>query len=109
MLPKEDRKALLLRLYNDSSPLVDHSKERFAKQTLEPSNDIIDAELEVAAVANQEDRIKVAQARNDTSLCDEDEEDEIEEGGVVIDPLAGEGIVTEAEGGGSGSTMENYG
>lgn len=29
MLPKEDRKAMLLRLYNDDSPLLDHSKDRF--------------------------------------------------------------------------------
>ncbi len=29
MLPKEDRKAMLLRLYNDDSPLMDHSKDRF--------------------------------------------------------------------------------
>lgn len=28
MLPKEDRKAMLLRLYNDDSPLVDNSKSR---------------------------------------------------------------------------------
>lgn len=30
MLPKEERKAMLLSLYNDDSPLMDHSKERFA-------------------------------------------------------------------------------
>ncbi|KAF1808681.1 NOL1/NOP2/sun family protein [Eremomyces bilateralis CBS 781.70] len=29
MLPKEDRKAMLLRLYNDDSPLIDLSKERY--------------------------------------------------------------------------------
>ena len=29
MLPKEDRKAMLLRLYNDDSPLLDGSKDRF--------------------------------------------------------------------------------
>lgn len=29
MLPKEDRKAMLLRLYNDDSPLMDHSKDRY--------------------------------------------------------------------------------
>lgn len=31
MLPKEDRKAMLLRLYNDTTPLMDHSKDRFKK------------------------------------------------------------------------------
>ncbi|KAL9077256.1 MAG: hypothetical protein Q9157_003447 [Trypethelium eluteriae] len=29
MLPKEERKAMLLRIYNDDSPLVDNSKDRF--------------------------------------------------------------------------------
>ncbi|MCJ1477477.1 hypothetical protein MMC13_006149 [Lambiella insularis] len=33
MLPKEDRKAMLLRLYNDDSHLLDHSKDRFKTQT----------------------------------------------------------------------------
>jgi len=32
MLPKEDRRAMLLRLYNDDSPLMDHSKDRFNNQ-----------------------------------------------------------------------------
>ena len=31
MLPKEDRKAMLLRLYNEIIPLQDTSKERFSK------------------------------------------------------------------------------
>ncbi|KAF2493288.1 S-adenosyl-L-methionine-dependent methyltransferase [Lophium mytilinum] len=31
MLPKEERKALLLRLFNDDTPLIDHSKDRFNK------------------------------------------------------------------------------
>ena len=29
MLPKEDRKAMLLRLFNEDTPLMDHSKDRF--------------------------------------------------------------------------------
>lgn len=28
MLPKEERRAMLLRLYNDESPLIDHSQQR---------------------------------------------------------------------------------
>lgn len=32
MLPKEERKAMLLRLYNDDSPLIDHSQERAAER-----------------------------------------------------------------------------
>ena len=33
MLPKEERKAMLLRLYNEDSPLMDHSKDRFLGRT----------------------------------------------------------------------------
>ncbi|MCJ1310634.1 hypothetical protein MMC25_004299 [Agyrium rufum] len=32
MLPKEDRAALLLRLYNDTSPIYDHSQERIKER-----------------------------------------------------------------------------
>jgi len=31
MLPKEDRRALLLRLYNEDTPLTDHHQERAKK------------------------------------------------------------------------------
>ncbi|TKA82087.1 hypothetical protein B0A49_00240 [Cryomyces minteri] len=37
MLPKEERRAMLLRLYNDSSPLIDHSQEQRAART-EPNH-----------------------------------------------------------------------
>jgi len=33
MLPKEDRKAMLLRLFNDDSPLTDHFGDRFLRDT----------------------------------------------------------------------------
>lgn len=33
MLSKEDRKAMLLRLFNDDSPLMDHSKDRFLRDS----------------------------------------------------------------------------
>lgn len=63
MLPKEDRKAMLLRLYNDDSPLMDHSKDRFnntangeqsgehALSEVEPKDEIMDGadDEEVAA------------------------------------------------------------
>ena len=32
MLPKEERRAMLLRLFNDETPLQDHSKDRFLKK-----------------------------------------------------------------------------
>lgn len=51
MLPKEERKAMLLSLYNDDSPLLDHSKERFAGGTSklgigEPASDEDDVGVE---------------------------------------------------------------
>ena len=32
MLPKEDRKAMLLRIYNDNGDIIDHQKERRAQE-----------------------------------------------------------------------------
>ena len=62
MLPKEDRKAMLLRIYNDSSPLMDHSKDRFktyAKENGDENGDSSpaakDAEDEQVQDAKEED------------------------------------------------------
>ena len=52
MLPKEDRKAMLLRLYNEDTPLMDHSKDRFSRDRTdanikdEPADGIKDEEGE---------------------------------------------------------------
>ena len=109
MLPKEDRRAMLLRLYNDDSPLLDHSKERFEnKATAPPSEEISDAEIEADAAAEQHEKKQVEQARNDTMLRDEDDEG-LDGGGVAIDPLARESIVTRPEGEGRDVAMEKYG
>ena len=49
MLPKEERKAMLLRLYNEDTPLQDHSKDRFRtgdqqqKTKKDPDNDVASA------------------------------------------------------------------
>ena len=61
MLPKEDRKAMLLRLYNDDSPLMDHSKDRFNRQ---PNGDHAssDVELKDELVVGADDE-EVAAAR----------------------------------------------
>jgi multisite-specific tRNA:(cytosine-C5)-methyltransferase len=45
MLPKEDRRALLLRLYNDSTPLVNTTQKReslLAKSTPEIPDNVVD-------------------------------------------------------------------
>ena len=110
MLPKEDRRAMLLRLYNDDSPLLDHSKERFEnKGSAPPSAEISDAEIEAEAAAEQDEKTQVEQARNDTILRDEDDDEDLEEGGVAINHLVGEGTVTKADDGGNDAAVENYG
>ena len=38
MLPKEDRRAMLLRLFNEDTPLMDHSKDRFHKDAKAQTN-----------------------------------------------------------------------
>ena len=50
MLPKEERKAMLLSLYNDDSPLMDHSKDRFAGGT---------SKLEMGEPASDDDDVGV--------------------------------------------------
>ena len=45
MLPKEDRKAMLLRIYNDETPLTDTSKDRFkthAEAAPDPADTVMD-------------------------------------------------------------------
>ncbi|KZF25153.1 S-adenosyl-L-methionine-dependent methyltransferase [Xylona heveae TC161] len=54
MLPKEERRAMLLRLYNDDSPLLDHSKDRFIDNEMPPpasSSDATPAPIPVPAPA----------------------------------------------------------
>ena len=86
MLPKEDRKAMLLRLYNEDTPLMDHSKDRFMRKPGPSSEPIIldpasEFEVEEAAAAEDLEKFAVVTARNDTDLQSEDEE---KEGGVAL-------------------------
>ena len=68
MLPKEDRKAMLLRLYNDETPLQDNFKQR-SNEKLKIKAEEIEAE-----VAKEEEE----QARANTSSDEEDD------GGVPV-------------------------
>ena len=66
MLPKEDRRAMLLRLFNEDTPLMDHSKDRFHKDAKanakDEPNDIIykgrevDADMKDAIAGKEEER-----------------------------------------------------
>lgn len=70
MLPKDDRKAMLLRLYNDDSPLIDTSKDRFRKSPEDQSGN-----------SGEEDAAdEEKNADSGTLVLSEDEE----EGGVQL-------------------------
>ena len=81
MLPKEDRKAMLLRLYNEDTPLQDHSKDRFhsggAKQKVraEPNEDDEDAESKAKSEVKDELNIKAEGEEDDLSPAGLDDED----------------------------------
>ena len=70
MLPKEDRRAMLLRLFNEDTPLMDHSKDRFHKDVeaqtsasiKDEPNDVVyegqevDADIKGEMAAKEEER-----------------------------------------------------
>lgn len=72
MLPKEDRKALLLRLFNDDTPLVNLSQKPATGTTRK-------VEIKVESSIEQEE---VDQRRNSSS---EEEAGQDKAGGVAID------------------------
>ncbi len=87
MLPKEDRKAMLLRLFNDDSPLMDHSKERFLQKT-EPADTAPDPR-DPSKVDNEDADMKDVPPTNDDTNLIHDEPisssvDDDDEGGVNI-------------------------
>ena len=118
MLPKEDRRAMLLRLYNDDTPLMDHSKDRFnnksdnttASDSLAPAP-VSDEAAEEIAEKEAEEKLAVATARDDTNLQSEDNDDDDDEGGVAIGTAGLTAQPTGLEGGGegSGAAVEQYG
>lgn len=78
MLPKEDRKAMLLRLYNEDTPLMDHSKDLF-KKTSSPGPLILDSasdsEIEEAAAAEAQEKLAVETGRENSANPHSDDED----------------------------------
>ena len=78
MLPKEDRKAMLLRLFNEHTPLMDHSKDRFHNkpESSPPAS---------THVKDEPDDIK-------------DEEEQEEEEGEEADAVVKDEIMVKAEG-----------
>lgn len=89
MLPKEERKAMLLRLYNEDTPLQDHSKDRFhtggATQGIkkEPEDG---ARLEGGV--KEEMDVKLESEDDDLApggLGEGDEDEDMDEGGVKLE------------------------
>lgn len=86
MLPKEDRKAMLLRLYNDSSPLMDHSKDRFRQKINGNADDNSDGEHTSTLPPTEgepDEPVEGADVDIDGGVAD-DVDSEGEEGGVSI-------------------------
>lgn len=65
MLPKEDRSAMLLRLYNDTSPLMDHSRDRFLPKRNGPKDE--------DATKHEDELMK----DEDEGMKDEDDDDDV--------------------------------
>ena len=104
MLPKEDRKAMLLRLYNEDTPLMDHSKDRFhannnpKQETQADDNDINNA----AAV-----KLESVKDEDEDNVKEEDQEMETEmdahvykyeDAAAVIKKEGGGGMVKDEDG-----------
>jgi len=90
---------MLLRLYNEDTPLMDHSKDRFLKNPNTAAEPVSDAEMEEAAEREAEEKLAVSAARDDTNLLSDDDDDDEEEGGVSIRTA---GMAAEATGLGIG-------
>lgn len=73
MLPKEERRAMLLRLYNDESPLIDHSQEHKkpkAESSKAESKPLTKSEVNGERCPNGDD-VKVERHVTNTSSEDE--------------------------------------
>jgi len=87
MLPKEDRKAMLLRLYNEDTPLQDHSKDRFHTGNA-TQNTKVEAKDEAKFKSEGKDEMDIKPDGEDGDmapggLAEPDVEDEDEDGGGV--------------------------
>jgi len=92
MLPKEDRRAMLLRLYNDNSPLVDFSQERRTAEAaanqgaIRAAEDVDTSKTNVVA-SRAADLEEIAAEEGEPSDDEEDGDDDMDAGGgVQLDP-----------------------
>ncbi|KKY21849.1 putative methyltransferase [Diplodia seriata] len=92
MLPKEERRAMLLRLYNDNSELIDHSKKTFNKSEAkdEPEangedDGAMDVEVKdvISGAGPDEDAIMAEDRADAAKQAEKDDTRETAEGDVV--------------------------
>ena len=86
MLPKEDRKAMLLRLYNEDIPLMDHSKDRHKVQEISPVKEedkLMIGDDEVPANGEADSSIKGEEIEADETGMDVDAQ-AVEEADVAL-------------------------
>ncbi|KAL1641296.1 tRNA (cytosine-5-)-methyltransferase ncl1 [Diplodia intermedia] len=92
MLPKEERRAMLLRLYNDNSELIDHSKKTFNKSEAkdEPEangedDGAMDVEVKdaISGAGPDEDAIMAEDRADAAKQAEKDDTRETAEGDVI--------------------------
>lgn len=94
MLPKEDRKAMLLRLYNEDTPLMDHSKDRFHNKSSPSSHPFRYVKDEPDDIKDDEEDDADAVVKDEIMVKEEGEE------GTVAAPGLGEGVEAMEDGAG---------
>lgn len=75
MLPKEERKAMLLRLFNDDSPLIDHNKEKNMKPNGAQAED--DAKEAAEETKSDNGSVDDAATKPDTEVENEPDDEAI--------------------------------
>lgn len=91
MLPKEDRKAMLLRLYNDDTPLKDSSKERFNSKPPASGDrdekDVKEEEADAETEVKQEMDVMIGEGEEGVGAVEEGEGEGKREDDVVPDAV----------------------
>ncbi|KAG8528137.1 uncharacterized protein KY384_007053 [Bacidia gigantensis] len=93
MLPKEDRKAMLIRLYNDDTPLQDNSKDRFNnKKHKHGTTEVENAEEEHVAAIEAESVKGEDIIKNEEGAVEDSKEDIINEEKVIEEDVSIAGL-----------------
>lgn len=89
MLAKDDRKAMLLRLFNDDSPLKDRSKDRLAARQDTSTSTPHSTTAELAQGGDQAGGLQVDEGGETIGEGGDNDEDD----GIELDVGGGEGIM----------------